>query len=237
MNRILNTLEANAYNLKGIDLSSNNPITYQFSVVVNAKRIEMFDITFNKFLNDNLIYQDGISTQHALQVECIKDIDNEFYKVSRRKTSNPFYLQKRNDIYVRSEEDVLFHSVLHKRIQFDFVDCHPLVVIKVITDLKDVVDFIDRSYVYELDGTEILKHKYPIGSILMYNKLELYGGIVTTTDLKFYETKQVTVLAYDYDRNNNQVTYIVNDGNYNFTCYEEELSISRDINLDSLLDN
>jgi hypothetical protein len=235
MNRVLSKQEAKVYLEKGINLNSNNLITYQFSIVVNAKRIELFEITFNKFLNDNLTYFDGVSTKNAIKVECIKNIDSDYYKVYRKNTSDPFYLQKTNDIYVRTEEDVLYHSVLHKRIQFDFVDCHPLVAIKIVTDLKDAVDFIDRSYAYELDGTEILKHKYPIGSILMYNKLDLYS--VKTSDVKFYEPEQVTVLAYDYDRNNHQVTYVINNDNWNFICYEEELSVSRDINLDSLLDN
>jgi hypothetical protein len=242
MNRVLNNTEAKAYTDKGMDLRSNTNINYQFSVVVNAKRLELFEITFNKFLNDGLTYVDGVSTKHAIQVECIKNLDDDYYKVSRRNTSNPFYLQKKNDIYVRTEEDVLFHSVLHKRIQFDFIGCHPLVVIKVVTDLKDVVDFIDRSYVYDLDGTEILRHKYPIGSILMYQK-RLDYGISTTEFKKQPESRQVTVLAYDYDRNLHRVSYIVHYepgdemSGFNFNAFEEELSVSRDINLDSLLDN
>jgi hypothetical protein len=166
---------------------------------------------------------------NGITVECIKDIDDDFYKVSNSINSN-FYLQKRNDVYIRTDTDVLFHSIIHKQIQFDFMDCHPLVVIKVITDLKDVVDFIDKSYEYELDGTEILKNKYPIGSVLKFRKKKVED--ISWADIK------VTVIAYQYNRKNKKIVYItVTDSGQKLFCDEEELLIDRDTNLGSILDN
>ena len=241
MNRILNNAESKIYTDKGIDLKSNTAINYHFSVVVNAKRIELFNLTFNKFLNDGLLFFDGVSAKHPLVVDCNKGVSDDYYKIYRKGASNPFYIQKKNDIWIRTDEDVLFHSVLHKKISFDFVNCHPLVVIKVITDLKDVVDFIDKLYFYELDGSEVLRLKFPIGSVLMYQKRPIYG--ISTTNFNPPQPKQVIVVAYDYDRDSHEIKYSIHHDSedemsgISFNAFEDELFISRDINLDSLLDN
>ncbi len=54
-NKILTKKEIGSLIEKGIDPLSNIKISYRFVISVNTKRLEFFEMFFNKFLGDNLV--------------------------------------------------------------------------------------------------------------------------------------------------------------------------------------
>jgi len=246
MDRYLTQQEIELYQEKGIDLDGDKLISYRFSAIVNTKRVDFFNMALNKFLNDKMVYSESVwSVQDKRTnqprrpnpirtVECIKELEDNYYRVNTYKPINsPFYLQKQDGTYFLTEEDIIIEGVEHKRINFVFASSHPLIVVKIITDLKDAVDFVDQMYEYDHDGTEYLRMTYPIGSEVRFvsssSDPRRSGSIISSGNV-------VAVMGYEYNREKFEVEYVVSDnGSFYFTSPEEDLYIDRDVNLNNLL--
>lgn len=245
MDRYLTQKEIELYQEKGIDLDGDKLISYRFSAIVNTKRVDFFNMALNKFLNDKMVYSESVwsvqdkrfnqprQPKPIRTVECIKELHDNYYRVNTHKNSNstPFYLQKQDGTYFLTEEDIVIEGVDHKRINFVFASSHPLIVVKIITDLKDAVDFVDQMYQYDHDGNEYLRMTYPIGSDLRF-----VSSISDPRRNTMSSGNMVTVMGYEYNREKFEVEYVVSDnGSFYFNTPEEDLYIDRDVNLNNLL--
>lgn len=235
MDRYLTQQEIELYQGKGIDLDGDKLISYRFSAIVNTKRVDFFNMALNKFLNDRMIYSESTMSRFnqpgdpIRTVECIKAFEDNYYRVNTHKSTTPFYLQKQDGTYFPTEEDIIIEGVDHKRINFVFASSHPLIVVKIITDLKDAVNFVDQMYQYDHDGNEYLRMTYPIGSNLRFVSTSTRQGFMSSGSM-------VTVMAYEYNRKTFEVEYVVSEnGGYYFTSPESDLYIDRESNLESLL--
>lgn len=214
-NKILKIKEIDDLKKKGIDPFSDKPISYRFTISVNTKRLSFFEMFYYKFLGDSILVGSTI---------CSNNYSN-FYKrqiIVKDGAREP-------DIPLKgpseSREDILIEGLEYTRIKFEFDNCHPLVVAKVITDLTDCIDFTSKIYGYDTDGNEILLIKYPIGTVVNIRNSE-YGDWV--------------VSGYNYEREIKEFKYCIKrfeDGEIvgMMNISEEGIKPSRGNNLDILL--
>jgi hypothetical protein len=230
-NRILTKNEIESLIVKGIDPLSNIKISYRFVISVNTKRLEFFEMFFNKFLGDSLVVSN--------RVRCFNNWDWNKNSIicSCNITDNPISFQLKNgtstefsDILngpTKTYENILVEGVTYTRIIFDFNNCHSLVVAKVITDLTDCVNFTSDIYGYDKDGNEVLLVKYPIGTVV---------NIINSgnSDIDYI------VSGYNYEREIKEFKYVIKrfeDGEVMsmINISEGKLKPSRGNNLDILL--
>jgi hypothetical protein len=216
-NKILKSKEIDELKKKGIDPFSDTPISYRFTISVNTKRLAFFEMFYFKFLGDSILVGSTI---------CSNNYSN-FYKrqiILKDGVREP-------DIPLKgpseSREDILIEGLEYTRIKFEFDNCHPLVVAKVITDLTDCINFTSKLYGYDTDGSEILLIKYPIGTVV---------NIRDSGDWN----KDYIVSGYNYERDINEFTYVIKrfeDGEMKSMMHmlEDRIKPSRGNNLDILL--
>ena len=215
-NKILKIKEIDDLKKKGIDPFSDKPISYRFTISVNTKRLSFFEMFYYKFLGDSILVGSTI---------CSNNYSN-FYKrqiIVKDGAREP-------DIPLKgpseSREDILIEGLEYTRIKFEFDNCHPLVVAKVITDLTDCIDFTSKIYGYDTDGNEILLIKYPIGTVVNIRN----SGYVDDW----------VVSGYNYEREIKEFKYCIKrfeDGEIvgMMNISEEGIKPSRGNNLDILL--
>jgi len=185
---------------------------------------------YNKFLRDNIIIGTNICS-----------ISNDLFGPTD-KTGESVSFYKKEQIVVRNGvrepevklkgptktyENILVEGVPYTRIIFNFNNCHPLVVTKVITDLTDCVNFTSDIYGYDKDGNEVLLIKFPIGSVV---------NIINSgnSDIDYI------VSGYNYEREIKEFKYVIKrfeDGEIMgmMNISEERIKPSRGNNLDILL--
>jgi hypothetical protein len=232
-NRILTKNEIESLIVKGIYPLSNIKISYRFVISVNTKRLEFFEMFFNKFLGDNLVVSNkGNWDWNKNSIICSCNI-----------TDNPISFQLKNANYNRNGTSTEFSDILngptktyensivegvpYTRIIFDFNNCHSLVIAKVITDLTDCVNFTSDIYGYDKDGNEVLLIKFPIGSVV---------NIINSgnSDIDYI------VSGYNYEREIKEFKYVIKrfeDGEVMGMIHisEDMIKPSRGNNLDILL--
>jgi len=223
-NRILTKKEIESLIGKGIYPLSNIKISYRFVISVNTKRLEFFEMFFNKFLGDTLVVSNkGNWDWNKNSIICSCNI-----------TDNPVTFHIKNGTSTESidvngptktYENILVEGVPYTRIIFNFNNCHPLVVAKIITDLTDCVNFTSEIYGYDKDGNEVLLVKYPIGTVV---------NIINSDDRNYI------VSGYIYEREIKEFKYVIKrfeDGEVMgmMNISEDMIKPSRGNNLDILL--
>jgi len=232
-NRILTKNEIESLIVKGIDPLSNIKISYRFVISVNTKRLDFFEMFFNKFLGDSLVVSNKENWDwNKNSIICSCNI-----------TDNPISFQLKNANYNRNGtstelsdilngptktyENSIIEGVPYTRIIFDFNNCHSLVIAKVITDLTDCVNFTSDIYGYDKDGNEVLLVKYHIGTVV---------NIINSgnSDIDYI------VSGYNYEREIKEFKYVIKrfeDGEVMsmINISEEKIKPSRGNNLDILL--
>ena len=225
-NKILTPKEIESFKKRGIDPFSNVRIIYRFTISVNTKRLDFFEMFYNKFLGDNMIcIESKINQKMFCKTEsfiCSSKKTDE--KTTFTITSPPKVLIS-DDGPTKTYENIIVDGVPYTRMKFEFTNCHPFVVAKVITDLTDCVDFTSKIYGYDTDGNEILLIKYPIGTVV---NIKNSGN----SDIDYI------VSGYTYEREMKEFKYVIKrfeDGEIMVTISEERIKPSRGNNLDILL--
>jgi len=227
-NRILTKKEIESLIGKGIDPLSNIKISYRFVISVNTKRLEFFEMFFNKFLGDSLVVSNkGNWDWNKNSIICSCNItDNPISFQLKNGTSTEFSDMLNGP--TKTYENILVEGVPYTKIIFSFNNCHPLVVAKAITDLSDCVNFTSEIYGYDKDGNEVLLIKFPIGSVV---------NIINSGN---YSDIDYIVSGYNYEREIKEFKYVIKrfeDGEFMsmINISEGMLKPSRGNNLDILL--
>ena len=225
-NKILTQKEIDSLKERKIDVYSDIKINYRFVISVNTKRLEFFEMFFNKFLGDSLVVSNkGNWDWNKNSIICSCNItDNPISFQLKNGTSTEFSDMLNGP--TKTYENVLVEGVAYTKIIFNFNNCHPLVVAKVITDLTDCVNFTSEIYGYDKDGNEVLLIKFPIGSVVNIRN----SGY----------TDNYIVSGYNYEREIKEFKYVIKrfeDGELisMINISEEGLKPSRGNNLDILL--
>jgi hypothetical protein len=214
-NRILTLKEIESLKKRGIDPFSDILMSYQFTISVNTKRLNFFEMFYNKFLGDSIIVEKFICSTKKVE-------DSTSFYIRTIFIDNKLELKGPTKTY----EDILVEGVPYTSIKFDFFYCHPLVVTKVITDLTDCVNFTSEIYGYDKDGNEVLLVKYPIGTVV---------NIINSG-----YTDDYIVSGYSYEREIKEFKYVIKrfeDGEFMgmMNISEKGIKPSRGNNLDILL--
>lgn len=198
------------------------------SVTVNTSRLEFFEMSFKKMLNDS-IYVDNKKGS----IKCDYDIIYNTFTFIKTNIVGDIGFTKLLKGPNTSYEDILVESVPYKRVTLTFNNCHPLVIAKYITDIKDCVRFINSLYGYDEDGNEISLVRFKIGSIVNIG-IDIYEYGCVPIDY--------IIVGYEFERDiNGGLMYDIReiDENGNFlskTIIEESKLIpSRGNNLNILL--
>lgn len=226
-NKILTPTEIDSLKERGIDPFSNVRISYRFTISVNTKRLGFFEMFYNKFLGDNMILPSNQTNWDWSKTEsfiCSSKKTDE--KTTFTITSPPKVLIS-DDGPTKTYENIIVDGVPYTRMKFEFTNCHPFVVAKVITDLTDCVNFTSDIYGYDTDGNEILLIKYPIGTVV---NIKNSGN----SDIDYI------VSGYTYEREMKEFKYVIKrfeDGEIMamVTISEDSIKPSRGNNLDILL--
>jgi hypothetical protein len=218
-NKVLTKEQIESLKKRGIDPSSDKLISYRFTISVNTKRLSFFEMFYNKFLGDTTI----VGKLLCCTQKTDESISFHMRKLNSNGYSNGLELKGPSKTY----EEILVDGVPYTRMKFEFTNCHPFVVAKVITDLTDCVDFTSKIYGYDTDGNEILLIKYPIGTVV---NIKNSGN----SDIDYI------VSGYNYERDINEFTYVIKrfeDGEIMgmMNISEERIKPSRGNNLDILL--
>ena len=234
-NKILTPKEIESFKKRGIDPFSNAKIIYRFTISVNTKRLDFFEMFYNKFLGDNMILSSNQTTFFQKKYVFSKLGKTESFICSSKKTdekttftiTSPPKVLISDDGPTKTYENIIVDGVPYTRMKFEFTNCHPFVVAKVITDLTDCVNFTSDIYGYDTDGNEILLIKYPIGTVV---NIKNSGN----SDIDYI------VSGYNYERDINEFTYVIKrfeDGEIMgmMNISEERIKPSRGNNLDILL--